>query len=485
VHVTGWRSSAHRATAVLLTLVLVAAAAGTASAAVAVAYVAPVDGEVVADFAPPADPYGPGHRGVDLRTEPGATVATAAPGRVSFAGSVAGARWVTVEHPDGVRTSYGELADVAVGPGDQLGAGDAIGTVGHAHGSAGTLHWSARRDGSYLDPLELLREQRWAPSLVGDGGWSAADLPDIPRYRDWDGRGRFGLVPRSRLADGAGYVLPPNPNHVIAIAGLGSRTGEPPLDLTHIGYRADDVTELSYAGGDGRGGQAPYAPADTWEGVHEAALRLRDELRARWSQAAGQAVDLVGHSLGGVVALYYLLVLHDPADPSLPPIGHVATIASPLEGADLAAAVVALADDPQAVAALTAVGALVADHDPFTRTVADLAPGSDVVTEVGAAWASAQEELHAGPLATGTRVLTLGAEVDLIVPEHRSDLQGADHAVLPGGHDRVRHTEAARIVLHEFLADAPIPAEPGGLGHLVSYPLGWVERHAPAWLVPG
>jgi murein DD-endopeptidase MepM/ murein hydrolase activator NlpD len=473
------RAGARRAAVVALVLATLVAPAGADGG-----YRLPVEGEVVAAFRPPADPYGPGHRGVDLRARPGAVVVAAAAGRVGFAGAVAEARWVTLVHPDGVRTSYGELAGVVVAVGQQLGAGEPLGRVGAAHGDGGLVHWSARRDGTYVDPLALLAG-RLVPSLVGSGGWTAGDVPAIPRYDPWDGRQRLGLVPRSPRAQGPGYVLPPNPNQVIAIAGLGSRTGEPPLDLTHLGYAAADVTELSYAGPDGRGRQTAYGPGDTWGGVHAAALTLREELRAQWARAPGRAVDLVGHSLGGVVAMHYLLNLHDPADPTLPPVAHVATVAAPLEGADLAGAVVDLADDPHGVAVLTALGALAADHDALNRSVADLAPGSDVVAGLAAAWELARADLAAGPLATGTRVLTLGGEGDLVVPEHRSDLPGADHAVLPGGHDRVRETEAVRIVLHEFLADAPVPGEAGGLGHLVSHPLGWVERSLPVWLLPG
>lgn len=471
-------------TALLVLLVALVAPDRVAAASVAqLAYRLPVDGEVVSGFVAPGSAYGSGHRGVDLRAA-AAPVRAAAAGRVSFAGAVAGARWVSLQHPDGIRTSYGELGTVAVKAGERVVAGALLGTVAGVHGEAGLLHFSARRGEAYLDPLDLVGG--WVATLVGPGGWSAGDLPDIPRYALWDGQHRFGIVPRSPKATGPGYVLPPNPNHVISIAGLGSRTGEPALDVTHLGYRQEDVTEFSYAGRRGdASGPAPFGPQDTWRGVHEAARHLEEELRARWASSPGQAVDLVGHSMGGVVALYYLLARHDPLDPGLPPIAHVATIASPLEGADLAAGIVAVSDDFLKATTLALIGALVDEHDPMSQAVADLAPGSDVVTTVTGRWEQAHEDLAASPLATGTRVLTLGGEADLIVPEHRSDLPDAAHAVLPGTHDGVRETEAARIVLHEFLADAPVPGEDGGLGHVVSHPISWIERRLPGWLLPG
>ena len=65
----------------------------------------PVDAPVVDPFRPPTSPYGPGNRGIDYATVPGTVVRTIAPGTVTFAGVVAGTRYVTVTHADGLRSS--------------------------------------------------------------------------------------------------------------------------------------------------------------------------------------------------------------------------------------------------------------------------------------------------------------------------------------------------------------------------------------------
>lgn len=114
---------------------------------------------VLRGFSPPSQPYGPGHRGVDLATVTGQPVRTAARGTVVFAGDVAGRGVVVIAHPDGLRTEY-EPVRPAVAAGQALGGGAMIGTLAGTHGQCpegGCLHWSARRGTHYLDPLGLLR----------------------------------------------------------------------------------------------------------------------------------------------------------------------------------------------------------------------------------------------------------------------------------------------------------------------------------------
>ena len=113
---------------------------------------------VVRPFVAPTHRFGPGHRGVDLAAAPGAPVLAAAAGVVVFAGPLAGRGVVSVQHPDGLRTTY-EPVTAAVRAGATLVRGDVLGTLGPGHPGCptGCLHWGVRRDRTtYVDPLRLL-----------------------------------------------------------------------------------------------------------------------------------------------------------------------------------------------------------------------------------------------------------------------------------------------------------------------------------------
>jgi murein DD-endopeptidase MepM/ murein hydrolase activator NlpD len=140
----------------LLVVALAVTAAATwladapaAGQATVVTYRPPVDAPVIDPFRAPTSPYGPGNRGIEYATVPGSVVRTVAPGSVSFAGMVAGTRYVTVTHADGLRSSYGGLASISVAQGAELAAGAEVGRAGH------TLHLGIRRGEEYLDPEAL------------------------------------------------------------------------------------------------------------------------------------------------------------------------------------------------------------------------------------------------------------------------------------------------------------------------------------------
>lgn len=113
--------------------------------------------EVVGEFAPPAERWNAGHRGVDLLGEAGQVVRAAVPGTVTYAGMIAGRGVVVVGHGE-TRTTYQPVA-ASVAVGDVVSAGQSLGTLqaGGSHCRPRVcLHWGMLRGDTYLDPLTLV-----------------------------------------------------------------------------------------------------------------------------------------------------------------------------------------------------------------------------------------------------------------------------------------------------------------------------------------
>ena len=143
-------------TSVLL-LALGAPASGADADPVGVWPLAP-EPTVVRAFDPPEDPWGAGHRGVDLLGSPGQPVRSALPGTVSWAGVLAGRGVVVVDH-GATRTTY-EPVVATVDVGASVRAGERIGRleVGGSHClPRACLHWGWIEGADhYLDPLRLV-----------------------------------------------------------------------------------------------------------------------------------------------------------------------------------------------------------------------------------------------------------------------------------------------------------------------------------------
>jgi murein DD-endopeptidase MepM/ murein hydrolase activator NlpD len=136
-------------------------------------YAWPVVGRIIDPFRLPAGPYGAGHRGIDIAAPVGTPVHAASGGVVAFAGTVAGSLFVSIDHPDGVRTTYGYLSSVAVSRGDEVARDQVIAASGFGHPGKELphLHFGARLDGRYIDPQPLL-----APLAV----WPLLRLAPLP-----------------------------------------------------------------------------------------------------------------------------------------------------------------------------------------------------------------------------------------------------------------------------------------------------------------
>ena len=123
----------------------------------------PVDAVVSAGFSLPSGPYGPGNRGLEYETVEGQPVRAAAAGTVSFAGVIAGERYVSVRHGAELVTSYSYLGTIEVAIGDAVTRGQHLGTASRR------FQLGVRRSGTYVDPAPLLGSGRLRPRLVAVG----------------------------------------------------------------------------------------------------------------------------------------------------------------------------------------------------------------------------------------------------------------------------------------------------------------------------
>lgn len=117
---------------------------------------------VLRAFTPAPAAWMPAHRGVDLQAGDGQPVRAIRSGTVVFA-EVLVDRPVLVLRSHGVRFTF-EPVRATAPVGTHVHRGDTIGIVATGgHCSARCVHWGARRDGVYLDPMSFL--QRGAPVL--------------------------------------------------------------------------------------------------------------------------------------------------------------------------------------------------------------------------------------------------------------------------------------------------------------------------------
>lgn len=118
----------------------------------------PVNGRITSGYGQRFHPilgYARMHAGVDFGAAWGSPIVATAPGVVSFAGYHGGhGNYVRLEHGGGLGTGYGHMSRIAVGPGEQVKAGEIIGYVGSTGLSTGPhLHYEMYRNGRTVNPL--------------------------------------------------------------------------------------------------------------------------------------------------------------------------------------------------------------------------------------------------------------------------------------------------------------------------------------------
>ena len=259
-----------------------------ASASEVTSFVPPVNGVVSQRFQAPQVDWGPGHRGIDFAAEAGTAVRAAGPGTVVFAGEVAGFPAVTIDHGNGLETTYSILSRISVAEGDRVEAGRWIGEVGEAH--PGIRKWSPLRGEGRgrirrsREPSRTDRCRRRDPSRaarMGTAGCSRRSTRYRSRVRS---PGRLSAS-RSRRWSAHRYLptttlLSPSPVSA-AIRAAACRRTCTSMDRSGSDTRRAKTYRFSYRGAGGPGLHEPYDSTDTYGDLVTAARRLGDARASR------------------------------------------------------------------------------------------------------------------------------------------------------------------------------------------------------------
>jgi murein DD-endopeptidase MepM/ murein hydrolase activator NlpD len=135
-----------------------AASPAPAPAPASSAWTWPVVGPVIQGFDPPQNPFGSGHRGIDIAAPVGTSIVAPADGTVTFAGPVGGRLFLTIDHGGGLESTSSWLSALLVHKGDTVVQGQPVALTGWGHPNAPIphLHFGVKLDDAYVDPLEYL-----------------------------------------------------------------------------------------------------------------------------------------------------------------------------------------------------------------------------------------------------------------------------------------------------------------------------------------
>ncbi|PJM72824.1 peptidase M23 [Bifidobacterium primatium] len=148
----------------------VPSASGSADVGCAAAFIWPVrtsgsvDPPLARVFDNPAQPWLPGHRGVDIATGTGTQLVSPADGHIVFSGKVATKDVISIRHANGYTTTY-EPSVSTLPKGAALRQGQEFGIVrGNSdHCDTTCLHWGMKTgDRSYRDPVHEVHKRRIA-----------------------------------------------------------------------------------------------------------------------------------------------------------------------------------------------------------------------------------------------------------------------------------------------------------------------------------
>ena len=449
--------------------------------------VPPVDAAIARGFDLPRGQHGPGNRGLDYAVVAGLPVRAAGSSTVIFAGRVAGTIAVTLDHGDGLETTYTGLRELYVAPGDVLDQGHWLGETDEH------FHFGVKLHGIYVDPRDWL-----GPIDTGDAihlipvedNDGVGRLVEMAIGRDLEGLDTMGCTPRELLRSPQ-HEEPPNDNVAISIGGMGdawSREAPGKIDrlAAGLGYAARKSYVLSYSDD-----PDAYDRSDTFGDLRSAARRLDRLLRRVGAAFPGADVDILAHSQGGLVARYYLATAGARFSALRPRVEHLVTFASPHQGAPLASAAEEIADtwsgrlaldglrrahegrDPWPVPealkfvhpALPVVDLVLSFAtreatrvvpDPYARSIEQMQPEAQFITNLGT-----------DDVAYGTRVLALQDRFDVVVPAAHARWPGETNRAVNGNpehllgglnrHRGILDNPESLAMAHSFLRGARLP----------------------------
>jgi pimeloyl-ACP methyl ester carboxylesterase len=245
---------------------------------------------------------------------------------------------------------------------------------------------------------------------------------------------------------------------LIVLSGLGSSSAD--AATTWAGVTNAVTGQIPYAGIDqfsySLTDPRVYSGQDTDQALAQSVEALHGMVMREIAACPGVQLDLVGHSLGGVVAQQYLST-YGPSTPEGSHIYHVATLDSPVNGVSATV-----------IAAYIRAARLFGIDQSYLQSSPAV---QDLIALFGDPATSQRNIQLAQSLAPNVQLLTIGSQNDLVVPFLNAAIPGFDRQFDLGtvsnacpidigacvGHSQVLSDPGVMAALVGFLQSNPLP----------------------------
>ncbi|MSP17710.1 MAG: alpha/beta fold hydrolase [Myxococcales bacterium] len=201
-----------------------------------------------------------------------------------------------------------------------------------------------------------------------------------------------------------------------------AEAGRPPVLLLHgyLGTRGSMYVLERRLAADGRCVFSFNLGALNTRDIRRSAFLIHRKIETILAQAKLTQIDIVGHSMGGLIGLYYVKKLG-----GFEKVRRLVMLGTPLTGTWIA------------LAGVATVGV-------FSSSAWQLLPRSDFL-----------RELETGPLPPGVEYFTIAAQRDWVCPPSSTHLDGAVNLTVPLGHSSLVMSEEVYERVHWALAREP------------------------------